>query len=241
MFLDSLVTKNRPFLEAAIRLHQEGAIPANSYVLDLDTMRANAAVIAGEARRLGLTALAMTKQFGRNAPAIAALAEGGIDNFVAVDMPCARAIRDSGHQVAHIGHRSQIARHEAAEAARLGAEHWTVFNAEKAAEAATAAEATGRVQGLLARIVAPGDRFYNGHEGGFDAAEVEAVADLLDSRKGGRFAGLTTFPALLYDETRKEGVPTPKLSTLGRAAQRVARQGGTRTAPPPPRQKRALP
>jgi predicted amino acid racemase len=227
MFLDSLVTKNRPFVEAAVQLHQEGAIPANSYVLDLDTMRANAAVIAGEARRQGLTVLAMTKQFGRNGPAIAALAEGGIDRFVAVDMPCARAIRDSGHQVAHIGHLSQVARHEAVEAARLGAEHWTVFNAEKAAEAAAAAEAIGRTQELLARIVAPGDRFYNGHEGGFDAAEVEAVADLLDSRKGGRFAGLTTFPALLYDETRREVVSTPNLTTLSRAAERLARQGRT--------------
>ena len=227
MFLQPLIHRNPDLVAAAVRLHQDGQIPANSYVLDLDTMRANAAVIAGEARRLGLTVLAMTKQFGRNGPAIAALAEGGIDRFVAVDMPCARAIRDSGHQVAHIGHLSQIARHEAADAARLGAEHWTVFNAEKAAEAAAAAEAIGRAQGLLARIVAPGDRFYNGHEGGFDAAEVEAVADLLDSRKGGRFAGLTTFPALLYDETRREVVPTPNLTTLSRAAERLASHGRT--------------
>ena len=81
----------------------------------------------------------------------------------------------------------------------MGPDYWTVFNAEKAAEAARAAAGQGREQALLARIQAPGDTFYSGHEGGFGAGAVEAAADALDRTPGGRFAGLTTFPALLYD------------------------------------------
>src|SRR5690348_16208487 len=118
MFLNALVARNRPLVEAAIRLHQEGEIPANSHVLDLDTMRGNAAVITAEARRLGLTVLAMTKQFGRNPPALDALVSGGIESFVAVDMPCARPIARAGYKVGHLGHLTQVPRHEAAEAAR---------------------------------------------------------------------------------------------------------------------------
>ena len=88
-----------------------------------------------------------------------------------------------------------------------------------------AAEAHGHEQALIARIQAPGDTFYSGHEGGFDAGAVEAVADVLDRTPGGRFAGLTTFPALLFDEGSGEARPTPNLATLHAAASRLARQG----------------
>lgn len=225
MFLRPLVANNRPFVEAAIRLHREGRIPASSCVLDLDTMTMNARVMAAEALRLGLTALAMTKQFGRNPPAFDALAAGGLDRFVAVDMACARAICRSGHTLGHLGHLTQVPRGEAAEAARMRPEVWTVFNDEKAAEAGAAAEAKGFVQALVARIVAEGDRFYDGHEGGFDAAEIVAVADRLDAVPGGRFAGITTFPALLFDAARGEVSATPNLGTLRRAAERLAASG----------------
>ena len=107
----------------------------------------------------------------------------------------------------------------------MRADYWTVFNGEKAAEAAQAAAAQGHEQALIARIQAPGDTFYSGHEGGFDAGAVEAVADALDRTPGGRFAGLTTFPALLFDEGSGEAQPTPNLATLSEAASRLGKQG----------------
>ena len=48
MFLQSLIRRNRHFIEATISLHQAGEIPPNSYVLDLDTMQANARIMADE-------------------------------------------------------------------------------------------------------------------------------------------------------------------------------------------------
>ena len=225
MFLKALQARNRAFLEAAVALHQAGGVPVGAYLLDLDTMTENGRLMSAEAARLGLDVLAMTKQIGRNPPALDALRAGGIDRFVAVDMACARPIHANGHRVAHIGHLTQIPRHEAAEAAALRADYWTVFNAEKATEAAQAAEAQGHEQALIARIQAPGDTFYSGHEGGFDAGDVEAVADTLDAAPGGRFAGLTTFPALLFDEGTGEARPTPNLTTLSEAASRLGRQG----------------
>ena len=225
MFLKALQARNRVFLEAAVALHRAGHVPAGAYLLDLDTMTENARLMNAEAARLGLDVLAMTKQIGRNPPALDALKAGGIDRFVAVDMACARPIHASGHGLAHIGHLGQIPRHDAAEAAAMRADYWTVFNEQKAAEAARAAAAHGHEQALIARIQAPGDTFYSGHEGGFDAAAVEAVADALDRAPGGRFAGLTTFPALLFDEASGEARPTPNLATLSEAASRLGKQG----------------
>ena len=225
MFLKALQARNRAFLEAAVALHQAGRVPAGAYLLDLDTMTENGRLMSAEAARLGLDVLAMTKQIGRNPPALDALRAGGIERFVAVDMACARPIHASGHRVAHIGHLTQIPRHEAEEAAAMRADYWTVFNEEKAREAAAAAAAQGHEQALIARIQAPGDTFYSGHEGGFDAGAVEAVAEALDAAPGGRFAGLTTFPALLFDEGTGEARPTPNLTTLSEAASRLDGQG----------------
>ena len=225
MFLEPLARRNRAFVEVAVTLHQQGRLPANSYVLDLDTMTENARLIATAAERHGLSVLAMTKQIGRNPPALRAIVAGGIDRFVAVDMAGARMIHANGHRIAHIGHLSQVARAEAAEAEAMSPDFWTAFSIEKASEAAAAAARGGRTQALLARIQAPGDTYYPGHEGGFDAATVTAVAEALDGLDGARFAGITSFPTMLFDEAKGEVFRTPNMATLETAAAALAKAG----------------
>lgn len=232
MFLDLAARRNPRLIEAAIELHQAGRIPAGSYVVDLDAMTANARVFMAEAGRLGLTVFAMTKQFGRNPAAMDALASAGMDRFVAVDMADARRIRDASHRLGHLGHLVQVPRAEAGAGAAMRPDYWTVFNDEKANEAAASAQMadTSRCQPLLARIHAPGDTFYAGHEGGFEASAAVAVADRLDALPGAMFAGLTTFPALLFDATSAEVRPTPNLATLERAAGDLRASGRTTVA-----------
>lgn len=225
MFLDVLRRRNPGLVEAAIRLHRLGRLPANAYVIDLDAVEANARLLSTEASRLGLRTLAMTKQVGRSSSFCRAAMAGGIPAAVAVDMACARAVHRAGMKVGHLGHLQQVAKFEAAAAAAFRPDYWTVFNPEKAVEAAAAARAAGYVQKLLARIAADGDIFYRGHEGGFAAADVAAVADAFDQLDGGRFAGITTFPALLFDPETRKVVPTPNLATLSRAAEALARAG----------------
>jgi len=228
MFLDVLRRRNPNFIEAVMALHQHGQIPANTYVLDLDTVEANARVLKTEAARLGLDIFAMTKQVGRSSAFCRAVMRGGIDAAVAVDMACARAVHRAGMKVGHLGHLQQIARHEATAAAEtFRPDYWTVFNDDKAGEAASGARAAGYSQNLLARIAAEGDIFYRGHEGGYAAADVVTVADRFDALDGGRFAGITTFPALLFDHAARKVLPTPNLSTLARAAEALARAGRT--------------
>jgi predicted amino acid racemase len=218
MFLEPLLRRNRAFVDAAVELHRAGVLPANSYVLDLDAVRHNARLLRAEADRLGLELFAMTKQVGRNPAFLAALRDEGVDRCVAVDMACARVVHREGLTVGHIGHLVQIPAGEAGAAASMRPANWTVFSEHKAREAAAAATAIGQQQDLLARIHAPQDTFYSGHEGGFAAAEIERVAESLDGLEGARFAGITTFPALLYDAEAQLVSPTPNLSTLARAA-----------------------
>ena len=225
MFLEVLKRRNPALVQQAIALHQAGAIPANSYVIDLDAVTRNAALIRAAADRAGLRVFAMTKQMGRNGDFCRAVKAGGIDRAVAVDMECARACVRAGLGIGHLGHLVQVPRHEADAAQRKTPDYWTVFNLQKAEEAASAASRLGRRQDLLARIHAPGDRFYNGHEGGFPADAIVSTADSLDRLDGGRFAGITTFPALLFDGDGGAVLPTHNLGTLARSVTALRRAG----------------
>ncbi|MXV89636.1 MAG: YhfX family PLP-dependent enzyme [Acidimicrobiia bacterium] len=226
MFLDVLRRRNLPFLEAVVALHRAGEIPAGSYVLDLDAIAANSAAFCAEAHQRELTVFAMTKQVGRAPGALDAMAAGGSDGFVAVDMACARAIVANGHRLGHLGHLVQVPRAATGEAASLEPEFWTVFSAGKAAEAAAAAIAAGRTQDLLVRVCAAGDEFYPGHEGGVPLDELGAFIDRLGEEPGVRFAGLTTFPALLFDPDTGGARTTRNVETLARAAELARRRLG---------------
>ncbi|MGZ4548287.1 MAG: alanine racemase [Blastococcus sp.] len=218
MFLDLLRRRNPRLIDAAIDLHQGGELPADTFVFDLDAVTDNARHFAATAGDLGLTTFAMTKQVGRNPDLCRALMAGGIDAAVAVDMECARATRRAGMRLGHLGHLVQVPRAEAAAAMGMSPDFLTVFSMEKAREAAAAASRLGREQPMLARLYASDDEFYSGHEGGFRAADIVRVADEIDALDGARFAGITTFPALLFDQDRKTLRRTHNLRTLEAAA-----------------------
>ncbi|GAA1055089.1 amino-acid racemase [Agromyces luteolus] len=225
MFLSLLRRRNPRLIDAAVALHRSGELPPNTYVIDLDAVERNTAVVAAEASRLGLTPFAMTKQIGRNPDASRAIRAGGISHSVGVDLECAVAAAAGGLASGHLGHLVQIPRHRAREAAALRPRYWTVFSEEKAREAGAAASAAGYVQDVLLRIVGDGDRFYPGHEGGFDAAGVVEAARRVDAIPGVRFAGVTSFPATLFDRAAGDIVSTPNLATLTRAKRALEAAG----------------
>ena len=226
MFLDVLRRRNPAFVLAAQSLHQAGLIPANSYVLDLDAVTENARLLRDEGDRLGLKVFAMTKQVSRQTGFSRAVMGGGIERCVAVDMACAIACHNAGLRVGHLGHLVQVPRAEAAMAARdLAPDYWTVFSDDKAAEAAAAARAAGRDQAILARVQTAGDTFYRGHEGGFPAEDAVAAAHRIDALPGAHFAGVTSFPAQLYDHATRKVRHTPNLATLQRTADALHKAG----------------
>jgi predicted amino acid racemase len=225
VFLDSIERKNPGLIQACIRLHQENRIPANSYVLDLDAIRRNAALMMAEARRLGLKVFAMTKQVGRNPALLQVLRQEGVDGCVCVDMGDARAVHAAGMTIGHLGHLVQVPKAEVAAAVAMKPLYWTVYSLEKAREISLALP-EGQTQEILLRVYAEGDTFYPGHEGGFPAEEAERVIEELQRMPGLRFAGLTTFPTQLYRQDTGAVEHTHNYQTLLSLARRLEQKLG---------------
>jgi predicted amino acid racemase len=227
MFVQAVLRRNPALIDAAIDLHRSGAIPPNCYVVDLDGVRRNAGLIAARARELGLTCLQMTKQFGRNPVIARAVAEAGITGAVAVDLDEARTLHEAGIAIGHLGHLVQVPASSLPGALDLRPAQVTVFGAEQARLVAAAARATGREQPVLVRVVGPEDFFYPAQRGGVPLADLTATVREIQRLDGVSFAGLTSFPCLLWDGAAVR--PTPNLATLGQAV-RLLREAGIGTA-----------
>ncbi len=224
MFLETLARRNPSLLAAAVTLHQAGEIPPNSYVLDLDAIRANARLIKEAADRAGLQVYPMAKQVGRNPQFVRAVARAGMPKLVCVDWMGARMLARQKAQIGHVGHLVQIPRSEAHSIAALAPEAWTVFNVQKAREVSEAAQASGRTQDVLLRVVAPGDTFYPTHDGGFALDDAVSAAREIGRLPNVRVVGVTSFPTLLFDAEKRELVLTQNMQTIIRAAERLRRE-----------------
>jgi predicted amino acid racemase len=214
MFLAAVRRRNPALVAAAARLHAEGRVPAGSYVVDVDTVAANARLVSDAARQLGMACWQMTKQFGRNPLVAAAAAANGIDGVVAVELAEARVLHEHGLRMGHIGHLVQVPRHELAEALSFSPEHLTVFGVDQAAAVGAAARAAGLVQHVLLRVVGPHDRFFEAQRGGVPLAGVLDAARAIDKTAGVELVGVTTFPSVVWDEEAGAAAATPNLETI---------------------------
>jgi predicted amino acid racemase len=218
MFLNAVLRRNPALIDAAVELHRSGAIPPNCYVVDVDAVGRNAGLIAARARELGLACLQMTKQFGRNPLIARAVAAAGIPQAVAVDIDEARTLHDAGVAIGHLGHLVQIPVSALPGAMRLAPGQITVFGAEQARLVAAAARGAGREQPVLVRVVGPDDFFYPAQRGGVPLDDLAVTVREIERLDGVSFAGLTSFPCLLWDGEAGRIRPTPNLATLGKAA-----------------------
>ena len=225
MYLD-LIEKNNPALiRAAVDLHQSGAIPANTYVIDLGTVRRNARAMAQEAARVGLRLYLMTKHFNRNPLVTSAALAQGLDSTVAVDVQCALNLARFDLPVGHVGHLVQIPRHSLDRVLRMNPEVMTVFSVEKAAQVSEAAVRLGRVQDVMVRVRGPEDIIYPNEEGGIREEDLETAAKAIGALAGVRLAGVVTFPGTLYNTRSRRMETTANFETLLRARERLLEWG----------------
>lgn len=225
MFLARLVATNPDLARAAVRLHQAGELRANTYLLDLDSFESNTRAIRDAADEYGLELYAMTKQFGRNPDACAAIARGGIGAAVAVDLQCMEAVRRGPLRTGHVGHLVQPSAGTEDAVAAAQPEVITVFTHEVASRLGAAADRAGRQQDVLLRVVGKGDQFYFGHGGGFAIETIVDDAHRIDAIQGLRVVGVTTFPAILADPSTGRIDATPNFMTLRRAADALRSAG----------------
>ena len=91
MFLDVLIRRNPAFVSSVAALHQAGAIPAGSYVLDLDAVGRNAAHLVAEGKlTMPILAIGGEKSFG---PMMATVMRAAATNVTEAIVP------NSGHWV----------------------------------------------------------------------------------------------------------------------------------------------
>ncbi len=225
MFLNTLIRKNPEFIKAAVTLHQEMKLPSNCCVLDLDAIRKNASSISSKARSLGMQTFGMTKQIGRHKQALEAAVSGGITSFVTVDIKGFRSLRSNGYKIGHTGHLVQIPAGDIPYCLSQKPEYWTVFNKETFTVLNTEAQRQGLIQKVFLRIYGKNDTFYEGHAGGIPVEELESTLDYLSGLSSLRFAGLTTFPCLLYNRDSSSVEKTHNLKTLSAAAVRLQNLG----------------
>lgn len=225
MFVGRLVAENPQLPLAAMRAHQEGRLLSGTYLIDIDALAGNAAVLRDAASAAGLAIYFMAKQFGRNPDACRTAVAAGLPSAVAVDTQCLEAEVRHGIPVGHVGHLVQP--HRGSEPAIIAAqpEVVTVFTAGTARRIGEAAQAAGRVQDVLLRVQGPGDHFYFGHGGGFPLDGIEDAARAVGAIGGVRVAGVTTFPCLLADPAAGTVSPTHNLATLAEAARRLRAAG----------------
>lgn len=200
MFLQPLLDRNFKFLKAAVQLHQKGAIDANTYVLDLETVTMNSRHLSEKGKSLGVDVIAMTKQVGRNPDFCKAVQAGGISGSVAVDYECGVYSHAAGLKISHIGHLVQIPKSQISRAIALEPALWTIFSLVQAREIAKVVAENNKVVNVSLRVWDEDCTFYKGHEGGFHSSEVLDVAKQLSNLKNLKLAGVTSFPALLFDK-----------------------------------------
>ncbi|MEU3214770.1 alanine racemase [Streptomyces sp. NPDC006971] len=224
MFLDTVLARNPELVETAAVLHRSGAIPPDTYVMDLDTVEANARLLAAEAERLGLTLWFVAKQFGRNPELIRAIARH-IPKFAAIDAPEARILHAAGAQAGNLGHLVQIPGRSLQEMLAWRPETVTVYDVANAEAVSRAAQRLGFVQHLLVRLQGAPGAVYPGQEGGVPLERLDDFAEQVERLPGVRIAGVTAFPCVLCAPDTGEPEPTANLPLALAARDRLAARG----------------
>jgi predicted amino acid racemase len=226
MFLQRIVDRNPALAEVAVGLHQSGVIPPNTWVIDLEAVAENGAVLSEVAGSLGLRTYLMTKQFARNPYVTAAGLAAGLDSTVSVDVGCALQLTRYGLPIGHLGHLTQVPHHLTDRALSWSPEVITVFNVEHARWIDDAAGRLGRTQDLLLKVYGPDDIFFQGQEGGTDEDEVLATAHRIAALPNVRVVGTTAFPCVRYEPTgTRDPELTPNFFTAVRAAEALRQDG----------------
>lgn len=224
MFLDTLLTRNPGLVDAAAALHRDGAIPPDTYVMDLDAVEANAALLAAEAERLGVGLWFVVKQLGRNPELIQAIARH-IPRSAAIDPAEARVLLAAGARPGNVGHLVQIPRRTLPEVLARRPETVTVFDPANARAVSDAARELGFVQDILIRIEGAEGSVYPGQEGGVPLARLDVFAEAAEALDGIRIGGVTAFPCVLCDPSTGRPAATPNFGLALKARELLVSRG----------------
>lgn len=217
MFLQKTLQRNPGFVRAAIEAHQAGQILPDTYVIDTDTFRKNAAAILAEAKAQNIELYYMLKQVGRNPYLAHILEELGYKGAVVVDWKEADVAMQNGCHIAHAGHLVQPPQAFVKKLVAYGVDYMTVYSVEKLQMINEAAAACGKVQKIMVRVIGEGDTIYSGQTAGFYLEELPAFAEAAKKLQNIDVAGVTSFPCFLYSEVSGKFEPQQNIHTVQEA------------------------
>ena len=219
MFLERLRKDNPKFIDAMVKLQQEGKLLPDSYAMDMEQFRANGKAIADAAKEKGIKLYFMLKQIGRNPVLAKELMDAGFDGAVVVDFKEAQVMMRHNIPIGNVGHLVQIPEGMVRQVVEYGPEVITVYTADKVRSISRAAAELGKEQKLLIRVFGDGDMIYPGQTAGIHLKDLAAFISGIRDLPGIRIAGITSFPCFLYDAAKDDIAPTANLQTVLAAKQ----------------------
>ena len=217
MFVERLQKDNPKFLDAMVKLQQEGKLLPDTYAMDMDQFRANAGVIVASAKAKGIKLYFMLKQIGRNPVLAQELVKLGYDGAVVVDFKEAQVMMRHNIPIGNVGHLVQIPEAMIPQVVAYGPEVITVYTADKVRSISRAAAELGKEQKILIRVFGDGDNIYPGQTAGIHLKDLAAFVAEIRDLPGIRVAGITSFPCFLYNAEQDDIAPTPNLQTVLKA------------------------
>lgn len=225
MFMEATRKRNPNLIKAAVKLHQEGLILPDTYILDVDMILQNAKAILDEANKYGIRLYFMLKQIGRNPKIAELLVEMGYHSAVVVDFNEARQMMNNNIPLGNVGNLVQIPKHFLKEVLAYGTEHVTVFSQEKLQQINMVAKELGIKQKVLLKVVDEGDSIYEGQHGGFMFGDLPQLVPFLKELEHVEIAGITSFPCFLYNVEKGELEATQNAKTIKKAQKLLVEAG----------------
>lgn len=217
MFLEKTIERNRELVQATFKLHKDGLLLPDTYVIDLDTLIENAKKIKDEADKYGIKLYFMTKQIGRNPLICKEFMKLGYDGAVVVDFKEAETMIDNGIKIGHVGHLVQIPKALIEKVIKSRPDYITVYSIEKAKEINEACERLNIKQNIMLRVLGENDNLYSGQYGGFKLNELKKFGEELVKLNNIKIAGVTSFPCFLFNEESNEIKRTNNIDTIKEA------------------------